>query len=170
MVYTSGALSSTLSYRTSWSSSSFTKLSGGSSSNSVGTWRLSFTSPVILPFGSLIKIVIDSYLQGIDDYCKATSGFQFKANEILTCRRATTGNEYWIYGFDTIPASTSMSVDFYIKINANPSNTWSQNAVITCVDTLNSNKTIILASTNSYSLTVNTYGGSAFALANTMTK
>jgi len=133
-VYTGSYTSThTLSQRTSLSASSFTKVSGALYSNSIGVYRISFTTPVNLPHGSALTITIDSQLIITEDYCKELSGFNVRDGEALICQKHST-TSYIINGYETISAGTALSLTVYLRIYNSIYDVSNLNARIVCED------------------------------------
>ena len=81
----------TLTHISSWSSSSFTKVSGWLNTYSMGIYKVSFSSgAAMFPEGSYMLITFDSQFSIMDDYCKEISGFvpgSALETSNLLCRR-----------------------------------------------------------------------------------
>ena len=158
------AASSTLSYRTSWTSSSFTRLSGLTNTNSMGVYQLQWsTSSLILPEGSHILVTLSCCLQQVQHYCKAMSGFADGAQPTsnLICRRQSSTSVY-IGGYSQIAASTTLSITLYLQVTQNSLATVNPTATIAVISS--SGSTIISAPTAACALPVTQYGGYTLAL------
>ena len=109
----------TINYVSSWSSSSFTKVSGLLHTSSMGVYRISWSSSSIaFPEGSYMEITIDSQFSIVDDSCKEISGFlpgSTLDTSNLLCRK--NGNdEILIAGYGSISSGSALSVTLYLQI------------------------------------------------------
>ena len=81
----------TIDYATSWSSSSFTKISGDTKTNSMGVYRITWSSSnLAFSEGSYMKVIIDTEFSIPYEFCKEISGFlpgSTLATSNLLCRQ-----------------------------------------------------------------------------------
>ena len=161
----------TIDYATSWSSSSFTKVSGWTNTYSMGIYRLTWSSSShTFSEGSYMKVTIDSEFSFPYEYCKEISGFlpgSTLDTSNLICRQ-NANNEIMIAGYSSISAGTSLSITMYLQVNYGSLTTRYPNARI-IVYSADNNK-IIDAQTNSYTLTISEYGSNLFSLDDHMEK
>lgn len=132
----SSSLSKTdfITYVTSWSSSTITKVSGLTNSNSMGVYTIAFSSSgLTFPEGSYMIMSLTSNFYMFDDYCKQISGFvpgTTLTTSNLICRK-NAPQDILIAGYNSIAAGTSLSVTLYLQIIAGSIGTYYPYATIT---------------------------------------
>lgn len=106
-----------ITFVTSWTSSSITKVSGLTNSNSMGVYTIAFSSSALtFPEGSYMIMTLSSNFYMFDDYCKQISGFvqgTTLTTSNLICRK-NSAQDTLIAGYNSIAAGTSLSVTLYL--------------------------------------------------------
>jgi hypothetical protein len=154
-----------------WTTSSFTKGTNLLTTNSYDLYTIKWSANYLtFPEGSYMLVTFNSYLNLIDEYCYAYSGFTqgVNTNSNLVCKRFSS-NQILISGYAAVASSTLLSISVYMQISdaltANGT-TYGAYATVTVVSSAGNN--IISQNTASYNIITTQRGSDLLSLSSTM--